>query len=147
MMNAYVAGSKFTLWWVSRDVDVIPKLRYVRMNTRDVVEFVEFMRLMAGDDNSQQFENDHQLLEHVAIISYLVDRLQTRAGFHSGPNEQVYKAFRKTWRESLQIIGESRGSSVPVKDELENCLNEYEGLNARLPTPETIQKFARSLVE
>lgn len=147
LVDIYIGGSKFTIWWASHDSDAINEPRFIRTSTRELVKFVRDMRLLANEKDVYEFEADHQLLEHVSIIAYFIDHLQRREGFHQGANKRVYQVFRETWAEALETLGEARSGPIPLEENITENVEEYEGLQKRIPRPKHIVKFSRQLLE
>ncbi|WP_416841812.1 hypothetical protein [Haloferax sp. DFSO52] len=145
--DVYISGSKLTLWWAEREHEAITLIRHIRTSTRSIVELVEELRVTIDTDAATRLETECQLLEHVAIISYLIDAIQVRAGFSNGPNKGVYNVFRKTSRTALETLGDQRGGPIPSPDSIVDCLSEYAGLRTQPANAREVREYCRELCE
>jgi len=146
-VNQYVAVSKLVLWYDTLDQYDLHYVQHIRSIMKEVHELIEVINRYEDPEAARRLENDHSLLEHTAIIICYVDELQTQAGYDSGADENVYRAFQKTNRRVLNEFSELRESTELSDTRLEDCLEEYEAIDAISLTTKQIKTYCRSLLD
>jgi len=146
-VNQYIALSKLVLWWKSQDPYEISDIGIMRTATKTIGEFIMRCNSHTEPEAAQALEEDHRLFEHTAIIMCYVDRLQQKAGYEHGSNNNLYHVFRSTNQEVLKAFGEFRGQPVPTKEHLEDCLEEYATIDAVSVDANEIESYCRELTD
>ncbi|MDS0474359.1 hypothetical protein [Natrinema sp. 1APR25-10V2] len=143
ILNLFIGGAKLTLWWTERDPDASLHLRYIRLGMDKLSQFLTRTR---GVTEIQDVERDRHLLEHVAIIAYHVNDLLVRTNRTDGADATVYKVFQRTIRSTLQTCAVSRSDPIPDTESLADCLEEYDGIKDRPPSPKRVQAFCKQFL-
>lgn len=98
------------------------------------------------DSIHKLFEDDQSLFEHPDIFICYVDQLQRQVGYDSGADESLYQVFEKGNRRMLNEFSELPQTSELSDTCLEDCLGEYEAIDAISLTTKQIKTYCRILL-
>lgn len=146
VLDIFIGGSKFTFWWVERDSSASHNLIHVRLGMKDLSEFISRIRRQEGTKVVQEFEREQRLLEHIAIISYYLDQLLQKSKDIHGADAKVYAIFQESIKSLLQTCAANRSEPILSDEALSDCLDEYDGLETRTPSPSRVQAFCKQIL-
>lgn len=145
LVNQYVALSKLILWWESQDLSTLPHISKIRVPTQTIGEFVNMLATHEQVKTAQALEEENALFEHTAISIQYVDKLQRRAGYNSGANQNVYKVFQDTNRDVIEAFVDLRGEPAPDHERIADIIDEYDAIDAVSVTPSQVIQSCKEL--